>query len=126
GGGTAYIRCLPALEKLSAAATGDQRFGIDIIRRALEAPLFTISHNAGKEGAIVIQTVKSKKGNEGYNALTDEYVDMVSAGVLDPMKVTRSALENAASIASLLLTTEALVAEIPAEKSAAPAAPMGM
>ena len=95
------------------------------MRRVLEEPLRQISANAGLEGAIVVQNVASKTGANGYNALTDTYEDMVKAGVTDPAKVSRTAIENGASIASLLLTTEALVAEIPEEKPPAPAGPPG-
>lgn len=118
GGGTALIRCIPIVEKLASQLEGDQKIGAGIIARSLSAPLRQISENAGLEGAIVLQKVLHSKGNEGYNALTDEYVDMVHAGILDPTKVTRLALESAASIASILLITEAIVAEIPEEKEA--------
>lgn len=118
GGGTALIRCIPIVEKLANELEGDQKVGAGIIARSLSAPLRQISENAGLEGAIVLQKVLHAKGNEGYNALTDEYVDMVHAGILDPTKVTRLALESAASIASILLITEAIVAEIPEEKEA--------
>lgn len=122
GGGVAFVRCIPKIEALAKELDGDQRIGAQIIVRALSAPLRCIAENAGQEGSIVFQTVANGKGNFGYNALTDEYVDMVKAGIIDPMKVARCALENAGSIASLLLTTEAIVAEIPEEK-AAPAMP---
>lgn len=122
GGGVAFVRCIPKIEALAKELDGDQRIGAQIIVRALSAPLRCIAENAGQEGSIVFQTVAGGKGNFGYNALTDEYVDMVKAGIIDPMKVARCALENAGSIASLLLTTEAIVAEIPEEK-AAPAMP---
>ncbi len=127
GGGTAYIRCIPAIEKSAGKLIGDQKTGAMIVVHALSYPLKQIAENAGKEGVIVLEKVKSLKGHEGYNALTDEYVDMLKAGVLDPMKVSRCALENAASIAGMLLTTEAIVAELPKEKeSAVPAMPGGM
>lgn len=116
GGGTALVRCIPVLEKLAAELDGDQKIGVQIITRSLSAPLRQIAENAGLEGAIVLQRVLSSTGSHGYNALTDEYVDMIQAGILDPTKVTRLALESAASIASILLITEAIVAEIPEEK----------
>lgn len=125
GGGVAFIRCIPALNKLAESLEGDERTGVKIIIKALSSPLRQIVENAGKEGAIVLQQVEKLSETHGYNALTDEYVDMIKAGILDPTKVARCALENAASIASLLLTTEAIVAEIPEEK-AAPAMPAGM
>jgi chaperonin GroEL len=100
----------------------DQQVGVDIVRRSVEAPLRWIATNAGVEGSIVVQKVKeSKDASYGYNAATDTYEDLVKAGVIDPTKVVRSALQNAASIASLLLTTEAMVSEIPEDKKEAPA-----
>jgi chaperonin GroEL len=123
GGGVALVRAIPALEKLKL--DDDEKIGVNIVKRALEEPLRTIASNAGFEGAIVIGKVRdSKDPNFGFNAATEEYTDMIAAGILDPAKVTRSALQNAASIASLMLTTEALVAEIP-EDDKAPAAPAG-
>jgi chaperonin GroEL len=122
GGGVAYLRCVPALEAAAKGMVGDERIGLEIVCKTLPAPMRCIAENAGKEGAIVVQTVRGLKGAHGYNALTDEYVDMFDAGILDPMKVSRCALENAASVAAMLLTTEALVAEIPEEKSAVPPA----
>lgn len=120
GGGVALIRGQKAIEGLRLK--GDQAIGAEIIRRAVEQPLRTLADNAGVEGSIVVQEVKSRKGAEGYNVATGEYVDLVKAGVVDPTKVTRSALQNAASIAGLLLTTEAVVTELPEkEKAAAPA-----
>ncbi|MGE3954278.1 MAG: chaperonin GroEL [Parachlamydiales bacterium] len=124
GGGTALIRCLPAAQELAAKTVGDQRLGIEIICKALSAPLRAIAENAGQEGSVVIRTVMEAKGNMGYDAQANEYVDMIKTGILDPTLVTRTALQNAASIAGLLLTTEALVTEIPEEK-AAPAMPAG-
>ncbi|MBP5227646.1 MAG: chaperonin GroEL, partial [Kiritimatiellae bacterium] len=97
-------------------ATGDEAIGVDIIRRALEAPLRQLVLNAGLEAALIVENVKNNKGAIGYNVTTGEYVDLVKAGVLDPAKVTRSALQNAASIAGLLLTTECMVSEIPEKK----------
>ncbi len=126
GGGTAYIRCIEVIETLSKDLPGDQKTGAMIVAHSISAPLKQIAENAGKEGVIVLQKVKGLKGNNGYNALNDEYVDMLKAGILDPMKVARCALENAASIAGMLLTTEAIVADFPKEEAAAPAMPGGM
>jgi chaperonin GroEL len=125
GGGVALLRCIPALDKLKA--DGDEATGIGIVKRALEEPLRQIAHNAGYEGAVVIGKVReSKEDNFGFNAENDEYGDMVKMGVIDPAKVTRLALQNAASIAGLMLTTEALVADIREDdKKAAGAAPHG-
>src|SRR5512143_2873154 len=114
GGGVALLRCTKAVENVKAE--GDVKVGVNIIRRVLEEPLRMISANAGLEGAVVVQKVKDGKGDEGYNAGTDKYENLVEAGVIDPTKVVRSALQNAASIASLLLSTEAVISEIPAEK----------
>jgi chaperonin GroEL len=114
GGGVALLRCVRAVEAIKAE--GDEKVGVNIIRRCLEEPLRQIAGNAGHEGAVVVAKVHSQKAEEGFNALTEEYENLVEAGVIDPTKVVRSALQNAASIASLLLTTEALVSEIPEEK----------
>jgi chaperonin GroEL len=126
GGGVALLRCLKSLEGLKLV--GDQQVGADIVRRSIEAPVRWIASNAGAEGSIVVQKVKeSTEAGYGYNAATDEYEDLVKAGVIDPTKVVRSALQNASSIASLLLTTEAMVSEIPEDKKEAPAGmPGGM
>ena len=119
GGGVALSRCVGALDKLKVE--GDEQIGINVVKRALVEPLRQIAENSGEEGAIVLGKVNdSKDNNYGYNALTGEYEDLVKAGVLDPTKVVRTALQNAGSIASLMLTTEALVAEIPEEKKGAP------
>jgi chaperonin GroEL len=126
GGGTALIRAINAVETLAKQLEGDEKVGANIIAKALSAPLRQIAENAGKEGAIVFQSVKALPSSQGYNALTDEYVDMIGAGILDPTKVTRSALESAASIASILLTTEAIVADIPEDKPAPAGMPGGM
>src|ERR671925_647979 len=123
GGGVALIRAGKALESLKL--DGDQRVGAEIIRKAIDEPLRWIATNAGQEGSIVVQKVKDGKGEEGYNAASDKYENLVGSGVIDPVKVVRTALQNASSIASLLLTTEALVSEIPEEKKEAPAAPGG-
>jgi chaperonin GroEL len=123
GGGVAYLRSLPALEKLEAELESDQRIGVRIVKRALEEPLRYIASNAGAEGSIVVQRVRDLKTNEGYDAASDTYGDMLEKGIIDPTKVTRSALQNAASIAGLLMTTEALVTELPEKE--APAMPGG-
>jgi chaperonin GroEL len=121
GGGVALARCISALDKLKIE--GDEQIGVNIVKRALQEPLRQIAENAGEEGAIVLGKVNDSKDlNFGYNALTGEYEDLVKAGVLDPTKVVRTALTNASSIAALMLTTEALVADIPEEKKGAPAA----
>lgn len=121
GGGVAYIRALAALDQLDSQVEGDQRIGVRIIRSALEAPMRYIAANAGAEGSIVVQTVRSMKVNEGYDASNDTYGDMFDKGVIDPTKVTRTALQNAASIAGLLMTTEALVTELPEKEEKVPA-----
>jgi len=120
GGGVALIRAISKLEALTDTNDGET-VGVNIVRRALEEPMRQISQNAGQEGAVVVQAVLTKKGSYGYNAATDEYGDMIQMGVVDPTKVVRSALENAASIAGLLLTTEALVTEEEEDEPAAPA-----
>ncbi|MDF2577878.1 MAG: groEL-C [Chlamydiales bacterium] len=124
GGGTALVRAIAAVGQLATSLEGDQKVGAQIIARAISAPLICIVENAGQEGAIILQNVLSKSTNMGYNALNDEYVDMFEAGIVDPTKVTRTALENAASVAGMLLTTEAVIADIPDEKGAA-SMPMG-
>ena len=122
GGGTAYLNAIPAVEKLMAEAEGDEKTGMQIIARALTAPVKQIAANAGIDGSVVLEKIKeSGKTGYGFDAYNETYVDMISAGIVDPTKVTRSALENAASIASTLLTTEALVADKP--QPPAPAAP---
>jgi chaperonin GroEL len=123
GGGVALLRGAEALKNLKLE--GDQRVGLDIIKRAIEEPMRWIATNAGEEGSIVVSRVREMKQDEGFNAATDTYEDLVKAGVIDPAKVVRNALQNASSIASLLLTTEALVSEIPEEKKEAPAMPHG-
>ena len=123
GGGVALLRCSKALEKISGVDT-DEQMGIDIVLRALEEPLRAIAANAGFEGAVVAGKVREGKGAYGFNARTEVYEDLVKAGVIDPTKVVRSTIENAASIAALMLTTEALIAELPA-KASAPAMPPG-
>ncbi|MBE3575073.1 MAG: chaperonin GroEL [Firmicutes bacterium] len=125
GGGVALISAIPAVKELAKEHTGDYRTGVEIVLKALEEPLRQIALNAGMEGAIVVEKVKESPKGVGFNAATGEYVDMISAGIVDPAKVTRSALQNAASIASMLLTTEALVADKPEEKKNSPTPPMG-
>ncbi len=112
GGGVALIRCIPAIEAVKGA-NDDEQIGVSIVQRAVEAPLRTLAANGGEEGSVIVQEVRKRKGNEGYNVATGEYVDLVKAGVVDPKKVTRSALQNASSIAGLLLTTECLITEAP-------------
>ena len=124
GGGVVYLRAIPALDSLAEDLEGDLRLGARIVRRALEEPLRHIAANAGAEGSIVVQKVRDLKDNEGYDAGTDAYGDMLDKGIIDPTKVTRTALQNAASISGLLMTTEALVTELP-EKEKAPAMPGG-
>ena len=124
GGGVVYLRAIPALDSLADDLEGDLRLGARIVRRALEEPLRHIAANAGAEGSIVVQKVRDLKDNEGYDAGTDAYGDMLDKGIIDPTKVTRTALQNAASISGLLMTTEALVTELP-EKEKAPAMPGG-
>ena len=121
GGGTTFIDIIPALNTLEA--TGDVQTGINLVKRAVEEPLRQIAYNAGLEGSVVVEKVKNTEAGVGFNALTEEYIDMVKAGIVDPAKVTRSALQNAASIASLVLTTETIVADKVEENGAAPAMP---
>jgi chaperonin GroEL len=123
GGGVAFIRAQKSLENMRGL-DADEKVGVQIVRRAIEEPMRQLANNAGAEGALIVEEVKKRKGNEGYDVAKGEYVDLVKAGIVDPTKVTRSALQNAASIAGLLLTTEALVTEIP-EKEKTPAMPPG-
>jgi len=123
GGGVAYLRALPALDKMKLGQ--EQQFGLNILKKALEEPIRWIAQNAGFDGSIVIEKVKSEKGNFGFDAQLEEYTDMVKAGIIDPTKVVRTALQNAASVAALLLTTEAMVAEKPKEKEKYPPMPPG-
>jgi chaperonin GroEL len=123
GGGVAFIRAQKALENMRGL-DADEKVGVQIVRRAVEEPMRQLADNAGAEGALIVEEVKKRKGNEGYDVAKGEYTDLVKAGIVDPTKVTRSALQNAASIAGLLLTTEALVTEIP-EKEKTPAMPPG-
>jgi chaperonin GroEL len=124
GGGVTFLNIIPALEKVREKARGEEKIGVDIVRRALEEPLRTIASNAGLEGSVIVGRVKGEKPGIGLNALTEQIEDLVKSGIVDPAKVARSALENAASIAGMLLTTEALIAEKP-EKERAPAMPPG-
>jgi chaperonin GroEL len=130
GGGVALLNAVPALD--SVTAEGDVQTGVNILRRALEEPMRGIAANAGKDGAVVIEMVRraqkdKKNQNVGYDVLADQYVDMVDAGIIDPAKVTRSAVENAASIAGMILTTEALITDKPEKKAPAmPGGPGGM
>jgi chaperonin GroEL len=124
GGGTAFIHSLGALDPVLAELTGDQRTGAAMLRRALEEPLRRICANAGAEGSVVVEEVKRRGKGQGYDAAKGEYADMVERGIIDPLKVTRSALENAASIATMILTTETLITEIPEKEKAAAAPPM--
>lgn len=125
GGGTALLQVQPALAKIKA--TGDEKTGVEIVKRAIEEPVRQIAYNAGLEGAVIVDTIKRSRKGYGFNALTEEYVDMIEAGIVDPTKVTRSAMQNAASIASMVLTTESIVADKPAKEGAAMPAmpPMG-
>ncbi|MEA2101785.1 MAG: chaperonin GroEL, partial [Thermodesulfobacteriota bacterium] len=122
GGGVALLRCIPVLDKLEL--DGDQAYGVKIVRKAIEGPIRQIAINAGLEGGIVVEKVKNMKGSEGFNAAKEIYEDLLSAGVIDPTKVTRSALQNAASVAGLMITTEVMLADVPEEKGAA--GPAGM
>jgi chaperonin GroEL len=125
GGGVALLRAQKALDNMKGLE-GDEKVGVAIVRRAIEEPTRQLADNAGREGALVVEEVKKRKGNEGYDVANDEYTDLVKAGIVDPTKVTRSALQNAASIAGLLLTTEALVTEIPEKEKTPPMPPGGM
>ena len=124
GGGVALINALKSLDKL--VLSGEEKVGVEILKKALEAPIRQIAENAGVDGSVVIERIKAMKAGEGYNALTDEYGDMVKFGIIDPVKVTRSALQNAASIGALVLTTEAVVADKPEKKDQMPSMPGGM
>ncbi|MSU57384.1 MAG: chaperonin GroEL [Pedosphaera sp.] len=127
GGGVALIRCIEAIEAVKGS-NDDEAIGVSIVKRAVESPLRALAANGGVEGSVIVEAVKKSKGNQGYNVATGEFEDLVKAGVVDPKKVTRSALQNAASIAGLLLTTECLVTEIPEKDKKAPAGhgPEGM
>ena len=124
GGGVALVRCLDALSKLDLQ--GEEKLGVKVVMRAVEEPLRQIANNAGFEGSVVIDKVKGSSGAMGFNAETGQYEDLIEAGVIDPTKVTRFALQNAASVAALLLTTEAMIAEKKEEKPAGGGMPGGM
>jgi chaperonin GroEL len=123
GGGVAYLRCVPALDKMKLE--GDKKIGVDLVKRALEEPIRQIANNAGQEGSVVTEKVKNEKGSFGFDAAQDEYTDLIKAGIIDPTKVVRLALQNAASVASLMITTEAIVAEKPEKKAPYPQMPPG-
>ena len=123
GGGTAYINAIASLKDLIENASGDEKTGIQVIEKALEEPVKQIAANAGLEGAVIVDKIKASEKGIGFNALIEEYQDMIKAGIVDPAKVTRSALQNAASVAAMILTTESLVADQPAPEPVAPAAP---
>ena len=124
GGGTALMNAIPAVEAALANVTGDEKTGVQIVLKALEEPVRQIAENAGLEGSVIVDNIKrSGKIGYGFDALKEEYADMISAGIVDPTKVTRSALQNAASVAAMVLTTESLVADIKEPAPAVPAAP---
>ncbi len=127
GGGTSFVNVIPAVAKLLETVEGDEKTGVSIVLKALEAPVRQIASNAGMDGSVILEKIKTSKAGVGYDAANDKYVDMVEAGIVDPTKVSRSALQNAASVASMILTTEALVADKPEPPApVAPAAPGGM
>jgi len=123
GGGVAYLRCLPVLDKMKLE--GDKKIGVDLVKRSLEEPIRQIANNAGQEGSVVTEKVKNEKGSFGFDASQDEYTDLIKAGIIDPTKVVRLALQNAASVASLMITTEAIVADKPEKKAPYPPMPPG-
>jgi chaperonin GroEL len=123
GGGVAYLRSIAAVDKLKL--DGDQQIGVNIVKRALEEPARQIAENAGREGSVIVERLKSEKGSFGFDAFKEEFTDMIKAGIIDPTKVVRFALQNAASVASLLITTEAMIAEKPKKESSMPAMPPG-
>jgi chaperonin GroEL len=123
GGGTAYINIIPKVSKLLEKASGDEKTGVSIIVKALEEPVRQIAANAGLEGSVVLDKIMSNKPGVGFDVISEKYIDMKEAGIVDPAKVTRSALQNAASIASMVLTTESIVADKPEKEN--PAAAMG-
>ena len=125
GGGSAYIHAIKKVKAATADLTGDEKTGANVILKALEAPMRQIAHNAGLEGSVIVNDVLKSEVGTGFNALTEEYVNMVSAGIIDPTKVTRSALQNATSVASTFLTTESIVTDIPAPEPAMPAGGAG-
>jgi chaperonin GroEL len=119
GGGVALLRAMKALDKVNTA-NRDQEVGVDIIRRSLKSPLYTIADNAGVDGSVIVGKVMEMKDTEGYNAATNEYVDMFKAGIIDPTKVVRTALQDAASVAGLMITTEVMITDKPEPKADAP------
>jgi chaperonin GroEL len=121
GGGVAYLRVMNSLDNVATNGDSDEAIGVSIVRKALEFPMRYIAENAGEEGSVVVNHVKADKSGLGFNAISGQYEDLYKAGVIDPTKVARTALENAASISALLITTEALVADKPEKKEAAPA-----
>jgi chaperonin GroEL len=123
GGGVVFIRAISGLDELKLE--GDEKIGADIIKKALEAPCKYIAQNAGQEGSVIVEKVKEMKGAKGFNAETCEFEDLIKTGIIDPTKVSRTALQNASSIASLLLTTECLITDIPEEEKPGPAMPPG-
>ena len=123
GGGTAYINVIPEVEKLLSKVSDDEKLGVKIILKALEEPVKQIARNAGLEGAVILDTVKQSKPGIGFDAAKEEYVDMKKEGIVDPTKVTRSALQNASSVASMILTTESVIADKKEKEPAAPAMP---
>ena len=125
GGGSAYIHAAKEVEALAQKLTGDEKTGANVVLKSLEAPLFHIAANAGLEGSVIINKVNESKSGTGFDVLTEEYVDMVENGILDPAKVTRSALQNATSVASTLLTTESVVANIKEDVPPMPAGGAG-
>ncbi|MGN1341544.1 MAG: TCP-1/cpn60 chaperonin family protein, partial [Oscillospiraceae bacterium] len=126
GGGTALVNAMPAVKALVETLEGDEKTGAKIVLRALEEPVRQIALNAGLEGSVIIENInRSEKVGYGYDAYSEKYCDMIDAGIVDPAKVTRSALQNAASVASMVLTTESLVADKPEKAPAAPAMPAG-
>ena len=122
GGGSAYIHAQKKVDEAAKGLEGDERTGAEIVGRALEAPLRAIAENAGLEGAVIVNKVREKEAGTGFDAVKEEYVDMLKVGIIDPVKVTKNALENAVSISATLLTTEAAVADIKEKKAAVPAA----
>ena len=126
GGGTAFINAIDAVKALTETTSGDEKTGVALVVKALEEPVRQIAHNAGVDGSVIVENIKkSGKIGYGYNALTEEYVNMIETGIVDPTKVTRSALQNASSVAAMVLTTESLVADIPEENAPNPAAMAG-
>ena len=123
GGGTIFVNVIPAVEALVGTVEGDEKTGVRIVAKALEAPIRQIAANAGLDGSVILEKVRSGEKGYGFDAYKEEYCDMVASGIIDPAKVTRSALENAASVAGMVLTTESLVADKPEPPAPAPAAP---